>query len=226
MRARSRRFGLLVVVAASAACAGRQPEPVTAPVRAGWTQTGVASWYGEPHDGRPTASGEIFDMRAMTAAHRTLPFGTELKVENLDNGRWARVRVNDRGPFVKGRILDVSRAAARALGMLGTGTAHVRLVALGNVGEASPARGGSARADEDGSTAASGSGAFCREVQVGSFSDDENARRMGRGLEDRGEHVHYESGPGGVTRVLVGPFDSEDGARTAADRYDGLVRGC
>src|SRR6516225_5688351 len=88
---------------------------------------GVASYYGESFRGRKTASGEAFDPDAMTAAHRTLPFGTCLQVENLENGRSVRVRVNDRGPFAAGRVVDLSEAAARAIGLLRSGVARVRL---------------------------------------------------------------------------------------------------
>ena len=96
----------------------------------GWTQIGVASWYGEPFHGRRTASGEVYDMEGLTAAHQTLPFGTRVRVENLDNGVIITVRINDRGPFAKGRILDVSRRGARELGMVGPGTARVRITVL------------------------------------------------------------------------------------------------
>ncbi len=90
-------------------------------------QVGLASWYGEYHHGRPTASGEVFDMAQMTAAHRTLPLGTRLRVTNLENGRMVRVRVNDRGPYVDGRVLDLSHGAARMLDMVERGVAPVRL---------------------------------------------------------------------------------------------------
>ncbi len=88
---------------------------------------GRASYYGRDFDGRRTASGEIFNRRNLTAAHRHLPFGTCVRVVNVTNGREVEVRVNDRGPFVRGRIIDVSEAAARALGMLEAGVTHVRL---------------------------------------------------------------------------------------------------
>jgi rare lipoprotein A len=91
----------------------------------------MASWYGEPFHGRRTASGEVYDMEAMTCAHRTLPFGARIRVENLDNGRSTTLTVNDRGPFVEGRIVDVSRRGARELGMLGPGTARVRITVVG-----------------------------------------------------------------------------------------------
>lgn len=99
---------------------------------AGDGRVGVASYYSQGHQGRRTASGEAFDMDAMTAAHRSLPFGTRVRVTNLANGRQAVVRINDRGPFRKDRIIDVSRAAARALGMVGSGVARVRLEVVGS----------------------------------------------------------------------------------------------
>lgn len=91
---------------------------------------GVASYYGPGFTNRPTANGERFDPRAMTAAHRTLPFGTRVRVTNLENGRQVVVRINDRGPYRKGRVLDLSRAAARKLGFVDDGVAHVRVEVL------------------------------------------------------------------------------------------------
>ena len=88
---------------------------------------GIASWYGSDFNGRLTASGEVYDMYQMTAAHKTLPLGTVVKVTNLDNGMTAEVRVNDRGPYVKGRIIDLSRKGGRAVGMREAGTAKVKL---------------------------------------------------------------------------------------------------
>jgi rare lipoprotein A len=100
----------------------RTPQPVT--------MTGRASWYGERHQGRLTASGEVFDKNALTAAHRSLPFGTRLRVVNLENEREVEVRVNDRGPMIPGRELDLSYAAARALGAVGSGVIPVRMTVL------------------------------------------------------------------------------------------------
>ncbi|HEX9819559.1 MAG TPA: septal ring lytic transglycosylase RlpA family protein [Methylomirabilota bacterium] len=100
------------------------------PFSPGLTQTGRASWYGQPHHGRITASGERFDMHALTAAHPTLPFGTRLRVVNLSNDREIEVRVNDRGPWIRGRILDLSYAAARALHAVEAGVIPVRLIVL------------------------------------------------------------------------------------------------
>jgi len=101
------------------------------PSSQGFVQTGYASWYGWHFHGRKTASGEIYNMYAYTAAHKTLPMNTLVEVINLRNGRHVVVRINDRGPFVKGRIIDLSYAAARKLGMLKTGTAPVKIIALG-----------------------------------------------------------------------------------------------
>jgi rare lipoprotein A len=95
-------------------------------------QTGQASWYGARHHGKRTASGAPFDQTKLTAAHRSLPFGTRLKVTNLSNGRSVEVEITDRGPYSGNRIIDLSRAAARALGMIESGTANVRLEAAGN----------------------------------------------------------------------------------------------
>ncbi len=92
--------------------------------------TGLASWYGAKHHGKRTASGEIFDQKKFTAAHRTLPWGSIVQVTNLDNGKSVEVRINDRGPFTKGRIIDLSRAAARAVGMLESGVSSVRMELL------------------------------------------------------------------------------------------------
>jgi rare lipoprotein A len=97
------------------------------PARIGSTETGIASWYGVPYHGRPTASGEIFDMEKLTAAHRGLPFETWVEITNLSNGKQVDVRIIDRGPFVHGRIIDLSMAAARQIDMIRAGTARVRL---------------------------------------------------------------------------------------------------
>ncbi|TDV60768.1 septal ring lytic transglycosylase RlpA family protein [Pseudomonas sp. LP_7_YM] len=96
----------------------------------GYNATGTASYYGSRHQGKRTASGERLDQNSLTAAHRQLPFGTRVQVTNLDNDRKVIVRINDRGPHVRGRLIDVSRAAAEQLGMLRSGTAQVRVQAL------------------------------------------------------------------------------------------------
>lgn len=98
-------------------------------------EEGIASWYGPNFHGKLTANGEKYDMYELTAAHRTLPFNTVVKVENLDNGQSVKVRINDRGPYAKNRIIDLSKKAAKKIGMLGPGTAHVALFLMkGNLG--------------------------------------------------------------------------------------------
>ena len=96
----------------------------------GYDRVGVASWYGRAFHGRRTANGERFDMQAMTAAHPTLPLSTLVRVTNLDNGRSIAVRINDRGPFARGRIIDLSQAGARALAFEARGTARVRVAVI------------------------------------------------------------------------------------------------
>ncbi len=98
----------------------------------GYDKTGVASYYGAKHQGKRTASGERFNANSMTAAHRQLPFGTRVKVTNLNNDKSCVVRINDRGPHTRGRLIDLSREAAARLGMVGSGTARVRVQSLDN----------------------------------------------------------------------------------------------
>jgi rare lipoprotein A len=125
-------LGLALCALAGSGCAtSRSTRPSTAPPAPGTRVVGLASWYGQRHQGHRTASGEIYDMNKLTAAHRTMPFGTRLRVTNAENGRSVVVRVNDRGPWVNDRVLDVSLAAARALGMLGDGVTKVEIVVLG-----------------------------------------------------------------------------------------------
>lgn len=114
------------------ACGGGQqkPQAATPPAQQSGVQLGLASWYGGRHHGGPTASGERFDKRAMTAAHRTLKFQTRVRVTNRNNGRSVIVRINDRGPFVRGRIIDVSEAAAEQLGMKAAGVVPVKVERL------------------------------------------------------------------------------------------------
>jgi len=131
------RLPLLLVLAGLAGCATQaptSPAPPPAPAQPSvsepsFIQTGLASFYGKVHAGRTTANGESFDPGDLTAAHRTLAFGTLVRVTNLENGQTVTVKITDRGPFAKGRIIDISLAAARALGMLERGVARVRLEA-------------------------------------------------------------------------------------------------
>jgi rare lipoprotein A len=139
MAGRHARLGLALASLALGlvGCATARPgspaatqSPITAHPDAGKRIAGLASWYGERHQGRRTASGEAYDMNKLTAAHRTFPFGTRLRVTNVENGRSVVVRVNDRGPHVDGRILDLSRQAATTLGMIDAGVARVEAVVL------------------------------------------------------------------------------------------------
>ena len=123
--------GLVTAMVAGAVSAYPAAEPDS--------MQGLASYYGHELDGQPTASGETFDMLRMTAAHRSLPFGTRVRVTNLANGRSAIVRINDRGPFAKGRLLDLSYAAAERLGMVGSGVGPVRIAVLPHLAKAARA---------------------------------------------------------------------------------------
>ena len=129
-RVQAARIVSLLLLLLLAGCAGR-PAPTTVPVKKGDTEKGIASWYGKKYHGRLTANGERYDMHKLTAAHRTLPFGTVVEVTNLENGRKVRVRINDRGPFVKGRIIDLSYKAAGELAMVHSGVARVRIEVVG-----------------------------------------------------------------------------------------------
>jgi len=110
-----------------AAVPAPSPPRLPGPAPEDFEQTGLASWYGRQHHGKRTASGEAYDMNALTAAHRTLPLGTQVRVTNLDNGRSVDVRINDRGPFTVRRVIDLSYAAAQRLGAVGTGLFRVGL---------------------------------------------------------------------------------------------------
>lgn len=142
---------------------GQTYQPI--PSARGYVEEGVASWYGDKFHGRPTACGETYDMYAYTAAHRILPMQTKVLVTNLENGRRVRVRVNDRGPFVKNRVIDLSLAAARSLDMVGKGTARVLVQAEGSWPEKIP-------------------GTFY--VQVGSFAIRSNALALRDKMIDKG----------------------------------------
>ena len=137
---RAFRLPLVLVLTSLAGCASQPaPSPLPAPALSqqpsapepSFTQTGFASFYGRAHDGKVTASGESFNPEDLTAAHRTLALGSRVRVTNLENGEAVTVKITDRGPFVRGRIIDLSLAAARALGMTEKGVTRVRLEALG-----------------------------------------------------------------------------------------------
>ncbi len=178
----------------------------------GTTQKGLASWYGAKFHGRPTASGEIYDMNRISAAHKQLPLGTVVQVKNRDNGKKLRVPINDRGPFIKGRIIDLSVGAARRLEMFGQGLANVRIKVVRlppkkrRLPISYPARGGrETRADRN-----RGSGFT---IQAGAFRERSSAvalaRRLRRELDL--DNVKITRG-GGVHRVRI-----ERKRRQAAD---------
>jgi rare lipoprotein A len=127
--ATARLAGLAILMLAAMACGGKK-QPDAVPSHGRHVETGEASWYGKKFHGRTTASGVRYDMHNMTAAHPTLPFGARVTVTNLENGRTVEVTINDRGPFVKGRIIDLSYAAAKKLGMVDRGVARVRVTRL------------------------------------------------------------------------------------------------
>ncbi|OGB15317.1 MAG: hypothetical protein A2W72_01265 [Burkholderiales bacterium RIFCSPLOWO2_12_67_14] len=135
----SSRAALLLALATALWLGGcsttREPSPSDLGLPGTWDgpgdseiERGMASWYGQKFQGRRTASGEPFDMHALTAAHKTLPFGTRVRVRHLGSGQEVVVRINDRGPFAKGRVIDLSRAAAAAIGLVQSGTAQVVLL--------------------------------------------------------------------------------------------------
>ena len=189
---------LVSLTMASAACAKRAAartpvRPVSATI--GSTEGGNASWYGEPYHGRAAASGEIYDMEQLTAAHRTLPFQTWVEVTNLLNGKQVSVRINDRGPFVDGRIIDLSLAAARAVDMVRTGVAPVRL----RVVDPPVAQRGYA-------------------VQAGAFTDRGRADKLRESLPFPDARVITPEPNGGLWRVLVGSGLNMDAAQALAVR--------
>jgi rare lipoprotein A len=160
----------------------------------------VASWYGIPFHGRQSSSGEIFDMNKFVAAHRTLPFGSVVRVTNLNNGKNTEVRVIDRGPFVRGRLIDLSLAAAHAIDMVGTGIAPVRLELL--------------------SSPAPLAGDFS--VQVGAFQQRGNADRLREDLSRRYPVFvqNYEAPAGRLYRVRVGRLGTEQAAERFAAQLE------
>jgi len=163
----------------------------------GFKQTGVASWYGEDFHGKKTSSGEIYDMYAESAAHKTLPLGTIVRVRNLDNNREMEIRINDRGPFVNGRVIDLSYACASKLGVVGPGTVPVELVAVGTTA-ALAANNGAGSADFY------YRGNFT--IQVGAFSDRNNAEKLKAKLDKSYQNAHiqpYDTGREIFYRVRV-----------------------
>jgi len=208
---------VLILAALAPACASRSSPSGSRPIQEippspGWTEQGIASWYGgrDGFEGKPTASGEIYDSSLLTAAHRELPLGSVVDVTNLDNGKTVRVRINDRGPFVFGRVIDLSRAAAREIGLIGPGVGSVRLTV---VTPGAPME------------IVSTTGRWA--IQVGSFADHLRAERHAERVRGTGRAVFLEPYRG-LSRVKVGPFDGRrDAERELAsledEGFEGIV---
>lgn len=199
----------------------RPPEPMPTPkpaekpkdaAKKGKTEKGLASWYGEPYHGRRTASGEIYDMHEMTAAHRTMKFGTMVKVTRRDTGADVKVRITDRGPFIKGRIIDLSFAAAKKIGLDIDGVAPVKVTVIGF--EETPKK----KARREKRATEHPKDEICIWVQVGAFGSMDNARGAEQRLEDAGETAVIIEGPGGLHRVRLGPYDREKDAVKTLER--------
>jgi rare lipoprotein A len=174
-----------------------KPAPLPAP--SGYLEEGNASWYGEPFHGRRASNGEIYDMNKLTAAHRTLPFETMVRVTNLSNGKSTVVRITDRGPFVGNRIIDLSFAAANEIELVGPGVGPVRLEILGNVDPTA--------------------GFFT--VQVGAFRERGNAERLRDRLSVYYSPIfiqQYDSPDGALYRVRIGKISGEDAARQFSEQ--------
>jgi rare lipoprotein A len=196
-------LALLLAAVAFCGCAHKKkhvklPPPMLS-VKPGYQETGIASWYGHPYHGRPAADGEIYDMETMVAAHKTLPFDTWVRIYDLDNNKSVEVRIIDRGPFVDGRIIDLSHAAANAIDMIGPGTAHIRMVVI-----AVPA----------------GVPTPVYVVQVGAFQDRAVAERIRTQMAEKygpARLMERQENPG-VWRVLVGNEASLDAANLLKTR--------
>lgn len=184
--------------AASSKPAARRSRAAVPPLPQGYTEEGNASWYGIPFNGRRSSNGEIYDMYKMTAAHRTYPFDTMVRVTNLNNGKSAVVRITDRGPFVENRVIDLSFAAAQEIESIGPGVVRVRLEVV------------SGAPDPTG-------GYFT--VQVGAFRERANAERLRERLKAAYSPIFiqpFDSADGTLYRVRVGKITGEDEARQYA----------
>lgn len=177
-------MGLALILSFS--CARRRPVPSVPPpltnVQPGYTERGLASWYGEPYHGRRAANGEVYDMRALTAAHLRLPFDTWVDVLNESNGKRTQVRITDRGPFVKGRIIDLSQRAAEDIALIGPGVGPVRLTVIPP-------------------PASQASTPFA--VQLGAFNDPARATALQRRLLPHHPNTIVASPTGSLHRVLA-----------------------
>ncbi|MEO5358045.1 MAG: septal ring lytic transglycosylase RlpA family protein [Nitrospirae bacterium YQR-1] len=201
----------------------KSTSPQESPVREGSIM--VASWYGPDFHGKPTASGEIYDMNAMTAAHKTLPFGTILRVTNPNTGASAEVIVNDRGPFIAGRDLDLSYSAAKNVGVYGPGTMTVQIDYLGRDMKYVKY----IKVSDGVASAASSSSGYT--IQIGAFQEQQNALRLKSSLEFeyQGVYIKQISVDGKtIYRVRIGKYKEKtkaiDYAKGLAEEgYDTLV---
>lgn len=195
---------LLTLLGGTLVACGGTPQPAYFPgYPVGFVERGVASWYGPGFHGNKTASGERYDMHQLTAAHRTLPLGSVAVVRSASTGRQVTVRINDRGPFARGRVLDLSLAGAQALGMTGTGTDQIELRVVGYQGR----------------TADMG----VLWVQVGSFSDQQNALNLlerVKPIYSGGRIQVVGLSEGKRYRVQIGQFSTEVQAEAAASHLD------
>jgi len=177
----------------------RHPKTPSAPESVGYVEEGNASWYGSPFHGRRASNGEVYDMYKLTAAHRTLPFDTMVRVTNLNNGKSTVVRITDRGPFIENRIIDLSLAAAREIDSVGPGVVPVRLEVLGNVDVTV--------------------GFFT--VQVGAFRNLANAEHLRDRLSVSYSPIfiqQYDSKEGTFYRLRVGRVSGQDAANELAEQ--------
>jgi len=190
----------------SAPPGARQPAKSAVPLPVGYTEEGIASWYGIPYHGRKAADGEVYDMETLVAAHRVMPFNTWLKVTNLTNSKAVNVRIIDRGPFIDGRIIDLSKAAARQIELIGPGVGRVRLEVV-----AAPV---DIPADD------------FYAVQAGAFSVYENAERIRSGYEQRfgSAKLVMKQGTVPMWRVLVGKEATVAAAQQLANILSGEQR--
>jgi len=203
---------MLAVAMLAASCAERKvpqaapvpaaatavPPALPAPATRIYRETGTASWYGRESHGRTTASGEVFDMYGLSAAHRTLPLGTVLRVTNLDNYKSVTVKVNDRGPFVKNRIIELSYGAAKELGFIAQGAALVKIETLEPV-----------------------NGSALYTVQAAVFTEEESAKALKDRLTKKFEQVSivpFETSLGKLYRVRVGSYGTEEKAELVASK--------
>jgi rare lipoprotein A len=197
-------FVFVLIVTLATGCSSPAPKPVYFPgYPIGYVERGMASWYGPGFHGNKTANGEQYDMHKLTAAHRTLPLGSVAVVRSTTTGKEVTIRINDRGPFAKGRVLDLSYAGARMLGMIGQGTDQIELRVIGFQGR----------------TADMGS----LRVQIGSFAEQQNAAILLRKAQRiyPGGRIQTVDLPGGRRyRVQIGEFKTEPQAESAATRLE------